>query len=161
MRILLLATAALALSACSKSGSGNNSSDAAPTAMQEQVPANLTMDPGNQMVPIAQPSPSPVAGIPAPFQGRWGMVGKDCVPGRGDAKGLMIVSGDALTFYESHATIGRADRLAPGSLSLKLDYLGEGKRWSDTETLTLVDPQTLVREAKSPAGSFRYSRCPK
>lgn len=160
MRALLLAAAVLALAACSKGGStGNNSSGAAAT--QEQQPANLTDDPQNQMVPVAAASPSPLTAIPAAFQGRWGLIGADCQRGRGDANGELTISSDALVFHDSHATIAKAEAPAPGTLSLKLDFMGEGKRWTDTERLTLVDPQTLVREAKQPAGTFHYSRCPK
>src|SRR3546814_15417418 len=46
--------------------------------------------------------------IPESLRGRWGLVPTDCTSTQGDAKGLLTVSGDTLTFYESaedHGTI--------------------------------------------------------
>src|SRR5215212_795465 len=47
--------------------------------------------------------PAPAATIPAALQGRWGLSPADCMPGRSDAKGLLIISPGELRFYESRA----------------------------------------------------------
>ena len=162
-----VATAAvLLLAAC---GGGEEAGDNSSSAGQviEQTPTNLQDDPNNSVVPLSPPSPapapsaSPIAALPAEFQGRWGMVDNDCVPGRDDAKGLMTVAADGLRFYESRGRIERAAAVRPGSVELDLAYTGEGQEWNRTETLALQDGgRTLVREERKPAGSYRYVKCP-
>jgi hypothetical protein len=89
------------------------------------------------------------------------MTANDCVPNRGDAKGLMIVAADALAFYESRGVVEKAAETRPGTLTLDLAFTGEGQEWNRRETLTLLDGgRTLVREEQKPAGSFRYTKCP-
>ena len=169
--IRTLATAAfLLVAACSGSDEGgNNSSEATGGAVVEQQPDNLQDDPNNSVVPLTPPnagpnpapSPSPIAALPAEYRGRWGLVGNDCVPGRDDAKGLMIVSADALGFYESRGRIEQAVTTRPGTFQLDLAFTGEGQEWNRRETLTLLEAgKTLVREEQKPAGSFRYIKCP-
>lgn len=154
------------LVACGGKEEGGNNSQDAGGAMQEQAPGNLYQDQQNQIVPLTTPtrpgpSPSPVASIPADYQGRWGQVANDCVPGRSDAKGLMIVSADGLGFYESRASVGKIAATTPGTLNLTLKFTGEGQEWQRQETLTLLDAgKTLVRDEQHPAMSIRYQRCP-
>lgn len=157
----------LMLAACSGGGEGNNSAEAESGLVEEKTDANLEDDPQNTAVPLTTPttaptaSPSPIAALPPAFQGRWGMVDNDCVPGRADAKGLMIVSADGLGFYESRGKVEQATASGPGTLTLDLAFTGEGQEWNRTETLTLMDGgKTLVREEQKPAGSFRYTKCP-
>ena len=159
-RYLALGTFAL-LAACSGS-EGNNSSDSAAGATQTQADTP-NADSGNEMVPLPpQPNPTPVVnGMPADYQGRWGMTYEDCMPGRADAKGLMIVSADGMGFYESRAAIQKVVGSTPGTLTLDLKFSGEGSEWDRQETLTLLDDgKTLVRQEQKPAGSYRYSKCP-
>lgn len=157
----------LMLAACSGGDSGNNSSESASGQVQEPTDANLQDDPQNSVVPLTTPtnapapSPSPVAALPTEYHGRWGMVSNDCVPGRDDAKGLMIVSADGLGFYESRGRIEKIATAQAGTLTLDLAFTGEGQEWNRRETLTLLDDgKTLVREEQKPSGSFRYTRCP-
>jgi hypothetical protein len=162
--------AVLLLSACgggSEEEAGNNSSSSVGAAV-EQTPSNLQDDPNNSVVPLSPPSPqpapsgTPVAALPADFQGRWGMGDKDCDPAFDYvAKGLMVVSADTLKFYESRGRVERARSDRPGAIELDLAFAGEGQDWQRTETLTLQDGgRTLVREEQKPAGSYRYTRCP-
>jgi hypothetical protein len=176
----IIVAAALLLSACGGgegggNSAGDNGSDDAAGSVVEQTPANLQDDPNNMVVPLTSPSSaqspapspvpgasaSPVASLPASFQGRWGMVAKDCDPKLDyAAKGLMVVGADTLKFYESRGRIERAAASRPGTFQLDLAYTGEGQTWSRRETLTLLDDgRTLVREER-PAGSFRYTKCP-
>lgn len=164
MRYVILAS--LLLAACSGSEEGNNSSDSAGQTI-EQTPSNLQEDPNNQVVPLTTPtsapapSPTPVAALPESFHGRWGMVAEDCIPGRADAKGLMIVAADGLGFYESRGAVEQARQLRANTLELDLAFTGEGQEWNRTETLTLADDgRTLIREEQRPAASYRYSKCP-
>ena len=168
---------ALTLAACSGGESANNESSGGSAAV-EPTPTNLTDDPQNTLVPLDPPgngaatspvplptaSPSPIAAIPADFQGRWGMVPNDCDPQRADNKGLLTIAGSRLSFYESRGTAAGIRQLQPTRIGFDLPMSGEGMTWSEPTTLTLLDDgKTLVREATgSPdrAGSFRYSRCP-
>src|SRR5437868_4439151 len=47
--------------------------------------------------------PAATVSIPAALQGRWGLAPNDCTSTRGDAKGLLVIGPDQLTFYESRA----------------------------------------------------------
>ncbi len=162
--MLPLLITALALSACgSNDAAGNNSSDGSvPGAMsQPAVPATLQPGKGEQVVPIAMPSATPLSSVPAAFQGRWGMVAADCDPKRDDNKGLMTVTADRLTFYESRATIGTLQQVTPTKLTGTLDYTGEGQTWQKATSLTLQDDgKTLVREETDPVSAAIYSKCP-
>ncbi len=162
MRTTVILAAALTLAACSGGESVDNQSGG--SAAVEPTPNNLMDDPQNAVVPIPAPSPSPIAAIPAAFQGRWGMVGADCDPARADNKGLLTIAGDRLSFYESRGQAGNIRQVGPAQIGFDLPMSGEGMTWSEPTTLTLLDDgKTLVRVAKgSPdrAGAFRYSRCP-
>lgn len=177
MRSALLFTTVFALAACSGGESANNESSGGSAAV-EPTPGNLTIDPQNTLVPLDTPgntaiqSPvplptansSPVAAIPATFQGRWGMVPNDCDPKRDDAKGLMTIAGNKLSFYESRGTATGIRQTQPTQITFDLSMSGEGQTWSEPTTLTLLDDgKTLVSETKGPAdraGTNRYSRCP-
>jgi hypothetical protein len=166
MRATVLLSALL-LAACGSSDEGGNNSSEPAGQTIEQTPSNLQDDPNNSVVPLttpttaAAPSPTPVAGLPEAFHGRWGMVANDCVPGRADPKGLMIVAADGLGFYESRGSVKQARQLRADTLELDLAFTGEGQEWDRTETLTLADDgRTLIREEQRPAASYRYSKCP-
>ncbi|MCU6455357.1 hypothetical protein LPN01_14845 [Sphingomonas sp. A2-49] len=173
--VTTLAAAALMLAACSGGGESANNEGSGGSAAVEPVSDTLSVDPQNTLVPLDPPgngaavSPvplpsigaSPVAGIPAAFQGRWGMGSADCEAGRADAKGLLTIAGDRLAFYESRGTATHVRQTQPGQIVFDLAMSGEGQTWTEATTLTAVgDGRTLLRETKQPAGSFRYSRCP-
>jgi hypothetical protein len=158
----------LALAACNSGGEAGNNQQGDESAVVEEAPSNLQDDPGNSVVPIgnaasALPAATPVASVPAAFQGRWGMVPNDCDPARDDNKGLMTVTADRLRFYESRATISDA-RQAGTTLTAKLSFSGEGQTWEQQGRLVLQDDgKTLVRDGTGEGmegGPFRYSRCP-
>ena len=154
---------ALLLAACGGGGAGGNgSSETEPTAAEGQTqPENLMDDQQNTLIPVTTPSPSPMAGLPAGFQGRWGMTVADCEPGRADAKGLLTIAGDKLSFYESRGTATGIKAVAATTVTFTLPVSGEGQTWNEPTTLTLLDDgKTLQRQVAQPAGSFRYSRCP-
>ncbi len=176
MRLTIL-SAALCLAACSGGETANNESSGGSAAV-EPTPTNLIDDPQNTLVPLDPPgngaaispvplptaSPSPIAAMPADFQGRWGMVANDCDPKRDDNKGLLTIAGNRLSFYESRGGATAIRQVQPTQVAFDLPMSGEGMTWSEPTTLTLLDGgKTLVREvtgAPDRAGSFRYSRCP-
>ena len=176
MRLTIL-SAALCLAACSGGETANNESSGGSAAV-EPTPTNLIDDPQNTLVPLDPPgngaaispvplptaSPSPIAAMPADFQGRWGMVSNDCDPKRDDNKGLLTIAGNRLSFYESRGGATAIRQLQPTQVTFDLPMSGEGMAWSEPTTLTLLDAgKTLVRKvtgAPDRAGSFRYSRCP-
>jgi len=168
MRLAFLAAATLALASCGSSDGGNNSGDEAgggndtpPAAAPERTPDNLTMDAQNAMTPVATPSPRPLDAFPVPFQGRWGMVAEDCDPARSDAKGLMTLTADAARFYESRGAVSALTAVGRDQIRASLALTGEGQSWRRDTLFTLVDGgRTLIREETTPAGSFRYTKCP-
>jgi hypothetical protein len=101
--------------------------------------------------------------IPAALQGRWGLTGADCEPGRADAKGLLTIDGRTLEFYESVGTLDGIDEAGASRIRASFDFSGEGMTWERDMVLEVQDGQTLIRQdhgdeaARDP---FRYTRCP-
>lgn len=98
--------------------------------------------------------------FPKSFQGRWGLVAADCTSTRGDAKGLMTVSGDQLRFYESVGTVKVLTIKSPDSVTADLAFEGEGQTWKRTIDFALGDGgRTMVRTDRDPSYRERYTRC--
>lgn len=169
MRHVVIATSMM-LAACSGGGSGNNQSDEVAVAqVQEPTPENLLDDPQNSAVPLgsrgnAIPGPAPLATIPARFQGRWGMTAADCDPSTGADKGKLTIAGNRLAFFESRGDATRIVQTQPTQIAFDLPMSGEGARWSERTTLTLLeDVKMLVRQKTVPGAkpeTIRYVRCP-
>jgi hypothetical protein len=115
------------------------------------APANV------QTVPADAP-PAPAAAIPTALHGRWGLTPADCTSTRGDTKGLLVVSRDGLTFYESRAVPARNVSISNDSIGADFDFTGEGQSWTKFETLQ-IKKDKLVRTESSPMASFTYARC--
>jgi len=97
--------------------------------------------------------------IPAAFQGRWGLVAGDCGPDAAIAKGLVVIDGEKLRFYESVGTPAVVTWPAPNRLEGRFSFIGEGMEWSKDMTLLLQDSDTLVRTEKDPVARYSYTRC--
>jgi hypothetical protein len=160
MRIFPAVTlAALALASC------NDTSAPAPEPSASEVPAPGSVAPESS----ASPTPSVIdtvapTQIPAAVQGRWGLVANDCDPSRDDAKGLLTIGPDTLTFYESRATLGEIREIDESRIRATFEFTGEGMTWTRDEVLDAQDGgKTLVRreygEDAAP-GPLRYTRCP-
>jgi hypothetical protein len=165
MKNITILAVTLALAACGTPEAPANNDGAATDVPNMSEPADAPAPAvGNsaEVVPLPAPAASPIAAFPAAFQGRWGMVPNDCDPDMADvAKGLMVVSADALKFYESRAKVGKLEQLTPNAIKGTLDYAGEGQTWSKQTTLTLQDDgKTLVREEADPVLTNTYSKCP-
>ena len=158
--------AALAFAACDRSDpvadEANNTAglpsidkvagakDGSPSA-DGSAPTNVATTP-------AAANPAPAAAIPATLHGRWGLTPGDCTSTRGDNKGLLVVSGDGLRFYESRAVPSRNVKASADSISADFAFTGEGQTWTRYQALTLEDDK-LVRTESSPMASFTYARC--
>jgi hypothetical protein len=106
----------------------------------------------------ATASPQPAAAIPAALQGRWGLAPGDCMPGRSDAKGLMVVNAGELRFYESRA-VPAADVAGDDDfISGNFAFTGEGQSWTKYEALK-VDKGRLIRTETKPTASLTYAKC--
>ena len=116
------------------------------------APANIATTPAAAGKPVA------AAAIPTALHGRWGMTPGDCTSTKGDAKGLLVISGDGLAFYESRAVPVRNIRTAKESFGADFAFTGEGQSWSKFETLQLKYGK-LIRTESSPMASFNYARC--
>jgi hypothetical protein len=106
----------------------------------------------------AEPVNDSASAIPASLHGRWGLTPGDCTSTRGDAKGLMIVSGKSLKFYESAAKPAGPLKASANSASGDFTFTGEGMTWKKFEALELQDNK-LVRTESDPMASFTYARC--
>jgi hypothetical protein len=106
----------------------------------------------------AKPLPAAASTIPAALQGRWGLTPVDCMPGRSDAKGLLVIASDKLHFYESRAVPSTDVQGDANSISGNFAFTGEGQSWTKYEALNL-DKHGLTRTETDPTASFRYARC--
>jgi hypothetical protein len=102
--------------------------------------------------------PGASARIPAALHGRWGLGPNDCMPERGDAKGLLIISADDLRFYESRAVPASDIEAGEDSISGNFAFTGEGQSWTKFQALKAQGNQ-LVRTETNPAASFTYAKC--
>lgn len=123
-----------------------------------EAPRGTDEPPANTSAGTIDPAVvAPAGAIPAAFHGRWGMVPADCTSTRGDAKGLLLVEGDGLRFYESRAVPRNIALAGPNEWSADFDYSGEGQTWSERTTMTLTNSgKTLVRLGDGP---WTYQRC--
>jgi len=112
----------------------------------------------------ANAAPSPAAnGIPKSLQGRWGLVPADCTSDSGDAKGLLTVSPNRLTFYESVATLDEARTATDTMIDARFDFSGEGQSWTSELQLSSSDGRTMLRRDFGPDAAptpLTYTRCP-
>jgi hypothetical protein len=159
------------LSACSKQ------SEVEPTVAattefvpEDSIPSDIAPEPS--AVPVAPPAAessgemsaiSAATSIPATAQGRWGMVAADCTSTRGDAKGLLVIDGKTMKFYESVGRIGAVKERSDTRIRAAFSFSGEGMTWTNDEVLDVQDGgKVLIRreygEGASP-GPLRYMRC--
>jgi hypothetical protein len=122
------------------------------------APANVAAPGGRSPLTSGDTATAAESALPQSLQGRWGLTPADCTSTRGDAKGLLVVSGDGLKFYESTAHPARNVKKDASSISGDFDFTGEGQSWTKFETLKR-DNDLLVRTESSPMASFNYVRC--
>jgi hypothetical protein len=118
-------------------------------------------DPMGGPPPNAQHQAQPLAAeaaIPQALHGRWGLTPGDCTSTRGDAKGLLVISGDELRFYESRAVPAANIDADANSISGRFAFTGEGQSWAKYQSLR-IDDRKLVRTEINPNTSFTYARC--
>lgn len=106
----------------------------------------------------AKPLPAATATMPSALQGRWGLTPADCTSTRGDAKGLLVISGDDLKFYESRAVPADGAHGDSDSFSGDFAFTGEGQNWTKYQALK-VKGNVLTRTETNPSASFSYAKC--
>jgi len=164
MRIFVFAClTALSLAACSRqdpvADGANNAAaeiDVLPPDESDATPTNELESGDDEPSNAGDDTASDK--IPAALHGRWGLSPSDCTSTRGDAKGLLIVSGDTLKFYESQARPSPSLKTSGTSASGDFAFTGEGMNWKRYEVLEL-QKNKLVRTESSPMASFTYARC--
>lgn len=160
----LLAVAALA-TACRQDASDQNiiiDNNVAANADIELVPPDesSTANIGAGATANTAAAPTPGTAIPPAFHGRWGMTEGDCTSTRGDAKGLITITGDTIAFYESRAKLTRVAMDAPENFTGVFAFTGEGQEWTKTQNLKLTgSSNTLIRTETEPSASYTYRRC--
>jgi len=152
--------ALVALTACDSGTQG------AGTTEQEAEAAGNIVD-NSSVAPAPSPpietgTPAPTE-IPAAMRGRWGLVAADCTSTRGDAKGLLTITGDKLEFYESVGTLDTVMDAEPTRIRASFDFEGEGMNWEREVVLDVQDDGgTLIRREygdEAAPGPFRYTKC--
>ncbi|SFF73189.1 hypothetical protein SAMN05518801_10140 [Novosphingobium sp. CF614] len=155
------AALALALSACSGGGEApRQSSEEASEEASEKAPSSEAAAPEATSEAVATAAGT----IPEVLRGRWGLVPADCTSTKGDAKGLMTVSADKLTFYESVAELGQVKAAEADRVAASYAFSGEGQTWLLDVALSSPDGgKTLVRRDSGPdamPGPLTYTKCP-
>jgi hypothetical protein len=161
----IICAAALTLFACGKPDAVDSqarNADALPVINTPQAsptgapPTNVATTPAPPAA--AETTPPASAKIPAALQGRWALTPRDCTSPLGDAKGLLVVSGSELRFYESRAIPSADVQTSATSISGNFAFMGEGQSWIKNETFELQQDK-LVRTESDPMASFTYARC--
>ena len=159
MRFALLPL--LALAACQVNAPDNAANDAVAAKQAEAPVKDIETLPPDETVVEPENETTTEAAIPDSMQGRWGLVPADCTSTKGDAKGLLTITGDTLQFYESRAKLTKIVGNWPEKLKAEFAFTGEGQSWTRTETLSLTNSSnTLVRQDEELPKPLRYSRCP-
>ena len=149
----------LAMAACNRSDPVQpeaSKTDGLP-AIPERAPSAAGEPHGAATAP-AKPLPAAAISIPESLRGRWGLTPADCTSTKGDAKGLLIVAADKLSFYESRAVPGPDAQSSTDSISGHFQFSGEGLTWSKYEALKLQN-RKLIRTEANPTASFSYAKC--
>jgi hypothetical protein len=96
--------------------------------------------------------------IPAALQGRWGLSPADCTTALGYAKGLLVINGDELRFYESRAVPSTNVQTSDNTLNGDFHFTGEGQTWDKFESLQRRGHK-LTRTESDPTASYTYAKC--
>ena len=127
-----------------------------------EMPRPVPGGAGKAAPPLVAGAPSSSAAIPIEMHGRWGLTPADCA--KDGAEGLLTVSPDKLTFYESVGELADVTARTEDRVRATFGFSGEGMEWTRDVTLTLEeDGRTLVRReqgAEASPGAFKYTRCP-
>ncbi|GGE38061.1 hypothetical protein GCM10011360_27320 [Primorskyibacter flagellatus] len=106
---------------------------------------------------------TPANAIPEAVQGNWGLTENDCNPDFDPRKGLMVVTADTLTFYESRAALGPVSSVGPSRIEGTFNFTGEGQTWTVQMSLDAQDAgMVLIRrdyEGSDTPGPLRYINC--
>lgn len=161
MRKLVVIAGAVVLAACQNQAAPENAAGGEPATQLpvEAVPPSETAVVETEAGKAVVTPGSQATAIPIKLQGRWGLVPNDCAPTRSDAKGLLTITADTLTFYESRARLAGPAKVTPTSVSGDFAFTGEGQEWRHAVTLSL-DGDTLVRTESELPQPLRYQRCP-
>ena len=148
-----------AVSACGSHDpvADNANGSALPAPAKDAAPSPAGAPPANETAP-ASSAPATAATIPAALQGRWGLTPADCTSPLGDAKGLLVINGSELRFYESRAVPSPAVESDADSITGNFHFTGEGQSWTKFETLRR-QKNKLVRTDSNPTASFTYAKC--
>jgi hypothetical protein len=166
-RRFLIALTLAALCACSRGAEPGNQADTAAADIDVLPPDESASTPTNDLVSgvIDTPpregavAPNPQTAIPAAMHGRWGLVPADCTSERGDAKGLITVAADSISFYESMARPRTIRQASPTRIAGEFAFVGEGQNWT-SPMIWSVEGGRLVRVDSEPDSRLVYSRCP-
>ena len=154
---------AIALAACSQAP-GDDAPTTDTTDVADAPVGDATTPPPAAGDPTTAPTstdPDAATAIPAPLQGRWGMVPADCTSTRGDAKGLLTIGPRTLKFYESVGTLATETERGDSMIRGQFSFTGEGMTWTRDVSLS-ANGNVLTRTERGgeeSGGPFTYSRC--
>lgn len=103
-------------------------------------------------------APNPKTAIPAALHGRWGLTREDCTSERGEAKGLVTIAADSISFYESIARPADIVERTPTGIRGEFAFAGEGMTWS-SPMIWSAQGHRLVRIDSEGDSRLVYTRC--
>ena len=163
VRVPLIASGMIiVIAACSRHDPVANDAKAVNLPLPANIvaPDPLGGPPKNDTEPASAPATAgpPASTIPASLQGSWGLSPGDCTSTRGEAKGLLVVNGSELRFYESRAIPSPGVQSDRVSITGDFRFTGEGQSWTKFETIERQQDK-LVRTESNPAASYTYAKC--
>ncbi|MEL6708533.1 MAG: hypothetical protein AAFP79_09630 [Pseudomonadota bacterium] len=152
MRLLIILSSALLLTACNASPDEANHNAEQHSHHNADAPAKGGPSPevvpevadeaqGSEAAKQDVAKDSQGALIPASFQGVWDYEGGTCAP---ESDLRLDVQPASITFYETHGDVVRVDSAQPSAVSLNLAMSGEGQEWNQSLELRLVDAGTRL-----------------
>lgn len=163
MRTLLIASAAILLTACGgRDPVADGAADASGFPEQETAPPDEITGQGDAEAGSSATPSAPVAQasvpIPQRLRGRWSHDPAGCDANAPSAGSLMVVTGQGLRFEGSTATPAADIQTSPDSISGEFSFSDGTKSWTRFQSLELRDSQ-LVRTQGGPIESYTYIRC--
>jgi hypothetical protein len=160
--LLVVCSLILVAGACAKRdpvAQGANEITSVPAHVKQPTPKPAGGPPENKTEPAGdQSTAAPEIKIPTGIQGRWGLTPGDCTSPLGDAKGLLVINGAELRFYESRAVPVGDVETDEASMTSNFRFAGEGQTWVKFERLQRSGDK-LTRTETNPAASYTYAKC--
>ena len=101
---------------------------------------------------------APSKAIPRIFQGEWNGTLADCGTGNNDSR--LVITADALHFYESSGRVRGVFANGPFEILVVADMVEEGSTWLDSKKFVLSGMGNSIAMVSETGSRFVRYRCP-